>query len=133
MNKVCVVLCTVVFLCTPDASVYLVGSDIKGGTFAPDSTTSEDHAVYFFGKYSKDLLVEVGVHCIQMYLSLFYKLAQTVSIIVHCATSFVLRFLTLKIAFFWWLYFILLNACCAVFIPILYVLAVQMVSNETKG
>ncbi|NXC89248.1 DOP2 protein, partial [Cercotrichas coryphoeus] len=37
---------------------FLVGSDIKGGTFAPDSTTSEDHAVYFFAKYSKDLLVE---------------------------------------------------------------------------
>ncbi|NWR47447.1 DOP2 protein, partial [Regulus satrapa] len=37
---------------------WLLGSDIKGGTFAPDSTTSEDHAVYFFGKYSKDLLVE---------------------------------------------------------------------------
>ncbi|KFP03043.1 Protein dopey-2 [Calypte anna] len=37
---------------------WLLGSDIKGGTFAPDSTASEDHAVYFFGKYSKDLLVE---------------------------------------------------------------------------
>ncbi|XP_056367755.1 protein dopey-2 [Oenanthe melanoleuca] len=37
---------------------WLLGSDIKGGTFAPDSTTSEDHAVYFFAKYSKDLLVE---------------------------------------------------------------------------
>ncbi|XP_027586955.2 protein dopey-2 isoform X1 [Pipra filicauda] len=37
---------------------WLLGSDIKGGTFAPDSTTSEDQAVYFFGKYSKDLLVE---------------------------------------------------------------------------
>ncbi|NXA76493.1 DOP2 protein, partial [Thryothorus ludovicianus] len=37
---------------------WLLGSDIKGGTFAPDSTNSEDHAVYFFGKYSKDLLVE---------------------------------------------------------------------------
>ncbi|NXO77391.1 DOP2 protein, partial [Sitta europaea] len=37
---------------------WLLGSDIKGGTFAPDSTTTEDHAVYFFGKYSKDLLVE---------------------------------------------------------------------------
>uniref|UniRef100_A0A8C0V978 DOP1 leucine zipper like protein B n=1 Tax=Cyanistes caeruleus TaxID=156563 RepID=A0A8C0V978_CYACU len=37
---------------------WLLGSDIKGGTFAPDSTTSEEHAVYFFGKYSKDLLVE---------------------------------------------------------------------------
>lgn len=64
----CVMLCTVVFLCTPDVSVYLVGSDIKGGTFAADSTTSEDHAVYFFGKYSKDLLVEVRVHCRQMIL-----------------------------------------------------------------
>ncbi|NXP23460.1 DOP2 protein, partial [Scytalopus superciliaris] len=37
---------------------WLLGSDMKGGTFAPDSTTSEDQAVYFFGKYSKDLLVE---------------------------------------------------------------------------
>ncbi|NXY86452.1 DOP2 protein, partial [Alcedo cyanopectus] len=37
---------------------WLLGSDIKGGTFAPDSATSEDQAVYFFGKYSKDLLVE---------------------------------------------------------------------------
>ncbi|NXI38809.1 DOP2 protein, partial [Galbula dea] len=37
---------------------WLLGSDIKGGNFAPDSTTSEDHAVYFFEKYSKDLLVE---------------------------------------------------------------------------
>uniref|UniRef100_U3K758 DOP1 leucine zipper like protein B n=2 Tax=Ficedula albicollis TaxID=59894 RepID=U3K758_FICAL len=37
---------------------WLLGSDMKGGTFAPDSTTSEDHAVYFFAKYSKDLLVE---------------------------------------------------------------------------
>ncbi|NXL82450.1 DOP2 protein, partial [Leptocoma aspasia] len=37
---------------------WLLGSDIKGGTFAPGSTSSEDHAVYFFGKYSKDLLVE---------------------------------------------------------------------------
>uniref|UniRef100_A0A7M4FBB2 DOP1 leucine zipper like protein B n=1 Tax=Crocodylus porosus TaxID=8502 RepID=A0A7M4FBB2_CROPO len=37
---------------------WLLGSDIKGGTFAPDSTASEDHAIYFFGKYSKDLLVE---------------------------------------------------------------------------
>ncbi|XP_009083250.1 PREDICTED: LOW QUALITY PROTEIN: protein dopey-2 [Acanthisitta chloris] len=36
---------------------WLLGSDIKGGTFAPDST-SEDHALYFFGKYSKDLLIE---------------------------------------------------------------------------
>lgn len=68
INDICVALSTVVFLCTLDASVYLVGSDIKGGTFAPDSTTSEDHAIYFFGKYSKDLLVEVGVCCIQMYL-----------------------------------------------------------------
>ncbi|NXF87127.1 DOP2 protein, partial [Eubucco bourcierii] len=37
---------------------WLLGSDMKGGTFAPDSTTSEEHAIYFFGKYSKDLLVE---------------------------------------------------------------------------
>ncbi|XP_062454762.1 protein dopey-2 isoform X2 [Rhea pennata] len=37
---------------------WLLGSDIKGDAFAPDSTTSEDHAIYFFGKYSKDLLVE---------------------------------------------------------------------------
>ncbi|KFV77568.1 Protein dopey-2 [Struthio camelus australis] len=37
---------------------WLLGSDIKGDNFAPDSTTSEDRAIYFFGKYSKDLLVE---------------------------------------------------------------------------
>ncbi|NWX86242.1 DOP2 protein, partial [Nothoprocta pentlandii] len=37
---------------------WLLGSDIKGDTFAPDSTNSEDPAIYFFGKYSKDLLVE---------------------------------------------------------------------------
>jgi len=96
---------TCVFLCTPDASVYLVGSDIKGGTFASDSTTSEDHAIYFFGKYSKDLLVEVGVHCMQMYVWSFQMLVQTASRIVHCATLFVLRFLSLKTASFWWLYF----------------------------
>lgn len=62
-----VVDCNAVFLCTCDASVYLVGSDIKGGTFAPDSTSSEDHAIYFFGKYSKDLLVEVGGQSIQIF------------------------------------------------------------------
>ena len=114
INDVCVVLCTVVFFCNPDASVYLVGSDIKGGTFAPDSTTSEDHAIYFFGKYSKDLLVEVGVHCIQMYLRSFQMLAQTASGIVHCATWFVLRFPSLKITSFWWLYFHLSECllCC---------------------
>lgn len=59
-----VVLCNVEFFCTCYASVCLVGSDIKGGTFAPESTTSEDHAIYFFGKYSRDLLVEVGIHSI---------------------------------------------------------------------
>ncbi|XP_062982727.1 protein dopey-2 [Elgaria multicarinata webbii] len=40
---------------------WLLGSDIKGGTMVPDSSismSSEDHALYFFGKYSKDLLVE---------------------------------------------------------------------------
>ncbi|XP_042313383.1 protein dopey-2 isoform X3 [Sceloporus undulatus] len=40
---------------------WLLGSDIKGGIFVPDSSVSmplEDHALYFFGKYSKDLLVE---------------------------------------------------------------------------
>nr|XP_056714730.1 protein dopey-2 [Euleptes europaea] len=40
---------------------WLLGSDIKGGTFVPDSSVSvslEDHALYFFEKYSKDLLVE---------------------------------------------------------------------------
>uniref|UniRef100_A0A8B9G7Y9 DOP1 leucine zipper like protein B n=1 Tax=Amazona collaria TaxID=241587 RepID=A0A8B9G7Y9_9PSIT len=44
---------------------WLLGSDIKGGTFAPDSTTSEDHAIYFFGKYSKDLLVESLIEILQ--------------------------------------------------------------------
>ncbi|XP_061483688.1 protein dopey-2 isoform X2 [Rhineura floridana] len=40
---------------------WLLGSDIKGGIFLPDPSISmslEDHALYFFGKYSKDLLVE---------------------------------------------------------------------------
>ncbi|XP_020645047.3 protein DOP1B [Pogona vitticeps] len=40
---------------------WLLGSDIKGGTYVPDESISmslEDHALYFFGKYSKDLLVE---------------------------------------------------------------------------
>ncbi|XP_060626340.2 protein dopey-2 isoform X2 [Anolis sagrei] len=40
---------------------WLLGSDIKGGTVVLDSSISmseEDHALYFFGKYSKDLLVE---------------------------------------------------------------------------
>ncbi|XP_053161255.1 protein dopey-2 isoform X2 [Hemicordylus capensis] len=38
---------------------WLLGSDIKGGTFAPDSSMSlEDPSLYFFGKYSRDLLVE---------------------------------------------------------------------------
>ncbi|KAL8190542.1 UNVERIFIED_CONTAM: Protein dopey-2 [Gekko kuhli] len=40
---------------------WLLGSDIKGGTFVPDSSVSmslEDHALYFFEKYSKDFLVE---------------------------------------------------------------------------
>uniref|UniRef100_A0A8C6JEK1 DOP2 protein n=1 Tax=Melopsittacus undulatus TaxID=13146 RepID=A0A8C6JEK1_MELUD len=44
---------------------WLLGSDIKGGTFASDSTTSEDHAIYFFGKYSKDLLVESLIEILQ--------------------------------------------------------------------
>ncbi|XP_077198772.1 protein DOP1B [Paroedura picta] len=40
---------------------WLLGSDIKGGSFVPDSSVPmslEDHAVYFFEKYSRDLLVE---------------------------------------------------------------------------
>ncbi|KAJ7320563.1 hypothetical protein JRQ81_020074, partial [Phrynocephalus forsythii] len=40
---------------------WLLGSDIKGGTYVPDESVSmslEDHALYFFGKYSKNLLVE---------------------------------------------------------------------------
>lgn len=49
-------------------SVFLfsiLGSDIKGDSFVPDSSVSmslEDHALYFFEKYSKDLLVEVGIY-----------------------------------------------------------------------
>lgn len=58
----------VVSLYTCYASICLVGSDIKGGTFAPETTTSEDHAIYFFGKYSRDLLVEVGIHSIQIFV-----------------------------------------------------------------
>ncbi|XP_043330624.1 protein dopey-2 isoform X3 [Cervus canadensis] len=40
---------------------WLLGSDIKGNTIVPESEVSnayEDQSVYFFEKYSKDLLVE---------------------------------------------------------------------------
>ncbi|XP_054830579.1 protein dopey-2 isoform X2 [Eublepharis macularius] len=40
---------------------WLLGSDIKGGPFVLDSSVSmslEDHALFFFEKYSKDLLVD---------------------------------------------------------------------------
>ncbi|XP_032325204.1 LOW QUALITY PROTEIN: protein dopey-2 [Camelus ferus] len=40
---------------------WLLGSDIKGNTVVPESETSnsyEDQSLYFFEKYSKDLLVE---------------------------------------------------------------------------
>lgn len=51
--------------------VQFLGSDIKGGIFIPDASISmslEDHALYFFGKYSKDLLVEVGVYTVSLRL-----------------------------------------------------------------
>uniref|UniRef100_A0A674JMS1 Uncharacterized protein n=1 Tax=Terrapene triunguis TaxID=2587831 RepID=A0A674JMS1_9SAUR len=48
---------------------WLLGSDIKGGTFAPDSAAFEDHALYFFGKYSKDLLVEALIEILHQKLS----------------------------------------------------------------
>lgn len=41
------------------------GSDIKGKTIVPESEISnsyEDQSLYFFEKYSKDLLVEVKLH-----------------------------------------------------------------------
>ncbi|EMP27843.1 Protein dopey-2 [Chelonia mydas] len=44
-------------------------SDIKGGTFAPDSAAFEDHALYFFGKYSKDLLVEALIEILHQKFS----------------------------------------------------------------
>ncbi|XP_075767752.1 protein DOP1B isoform X2 [Pelodiscus sinensis] len=48
---------------------WLLGSDIKGGTFAPDSAAFEDHALYFFGKYSKDLLVEALIEILHQKFS----------------------------------------------------------------
>ncbi|KAG6932760.1 dopey family member 2, partial [Chelydra serpentina] len=48
---------------------WLLGSDIKGGTFAPDSAAFEDHALYFFGKYSKDLLVEALIEILRQKFS----------------------------------------------------------------
>ncbi|XP_026507468.1 protein dopey-2-like [Terrapene carolina triunguis] len=48
---------------------WLLGSDIKGGTFASDSAAFEDHALYFFGKYSKDLLVEALIEILHQKLS----------------------------------------------------------------
>ncbi|XP_044298360.1 protein dopey-2 [Varanus komodoensis] len=50
---------------------WLLGSDIKGVTLVPDSSismSSEDHALYFFGKYSKDLLVEGLIEILQQKL-----------------------------------------------------------------
>ena len=47
---------------TSHASCSFTGSDIKGNTIVPESEVSnvyEDQSMYFFEKYSKDLLVEV--------------------------------------------------------------------------
>lgn len=57
-------------------SVAFLGSDIKGDTFVPDSSVSmslEDHALYFFEKYSKDLLVEVGIYNIKLQYNHYYE------------------------------------------------------------
>ncbi|XP_039397774.1 protein dopey-2 isoform X2 [Mauremys reevesii] len=48
---------------------WLLGSDIKGGTFAPDSAAFEDRALYFFGKYSKDLLIEALIEILHQKFS----------------------------------------------------------------
>lgn len=43
-----------------------IGSDIKGNTIVPESDVSnsyEDQSLYFFEKYSKDLLIEVKDPC----------------------------------------------------------------------
>uniref|UniRef100_A0A8C8R702 DOP1 leucine zipper like protein B n=1 Tax=Pelusios castaneus TaxID=367368 RepID=A0A8C8R702_9SAUR len=48
---------------------WLLGSDIKGGTFPPDSAAFEDHALSFFGKYSKDLLVEALIEILHQKFS----------------------------------------------------------------
>ncbi|XP_067401392.1 protein dopey-2 isoform X2 [Emydura macquarii macquarii] len=48
---------------------WLLGSDIKGGIFTPDSAAFEDHALYFFGKYSKDLLVEALIEILHQKFS----------------------------------------------------------------
>uniref|UniRef100_A0A8D0H132 DOP1 leucine zipper like protein B n=1 Tax=Sphenodon punctatus TaxID=8508 RepID=A0A8D0H132_SPHPU len=53
---------------------WLLGTDIKGGISVPDSscsTPSEDQAIYFFGKYSKDLLVESLVEILHQKFSEF--------------------------------------------------------------
>ena len=50
---------------TSHDSCSFIGSDIKGNTIVPESEVSnayEDQSVYFFEKYSKDLLVEVKEH-----------------------------------------------------------------------
>lgn len=50
---------------TSHGSCSFIGSDIKGNTIVPESEVSnvyEDQSMYFFEKYSKDLLVEVKEH-----------------------------------------------------------------------
>lgn len=49
-------------LFTAHGACSFVGSDIKGNTIVPESKISnsyEDQSLYFFEKYSKDLLIEV--------------------------------------------------------------------------
>ncbi|XP_015219301.2 protein dopey-2 [Lepisosteus oculatus] len=47
---------------------WLLGTDIKGGMLAPDphlSTSMEDHAAYYFEKYSRDLLVQALINILR--------------------------------------------------------------------
>ncbi|MGH0122798.1 UNVERIFIED_CONTAM: hypothetical protein FKN15_003285 [Acipenser sinensis] len=44
---------------------WLLGTDIKGGILAPDPTRSssiEDHATFYFDKYSRDLLIQALIN-----------------------------------------------------------------------
>lgn len=55
----------IIDLCAAHGACSFVGSDIKGNAIVLESEISssyEDQCLYFFEKYSKDLLVEVKEH-----------------------------------------------------------------------
>ena len=65
-------------LFTAHSACSFLGSDIKGNTIVPEPETTnsyEDQSLYFFEKYSKDLLVEVKEH--------FWKVDPNQYIAVH--------------------------------------------------